>query len=65
MPYNVSGRFVAENGFSAPGSIKIIVEKKSERLLGIHLLGAYASEQIWGAALALERKLPLSALREW
>ena len=63
MPYNVSGRFVAENGFSAPGSIKIIIEKSSERLLGIHLLGAYASEQIWGAALALERKLPISALR--
>ncbi len=63
MPYNVSGRFVAENGFSAPGSIKIIIEKSSERLLGIHLLGAYASEQIWGAALALERRLPLSAFR--
>jgi len=27
------------------------------------MLGAYASEHIWGAALALERKLPLSALR--
>ncbi|GAB6276834.1 MAG: dihydrolipoyl dehydrogenase [Rectinema sp.] len=62
-PYGVSGRFIAENGFSAPGSIKIILEKTSERILGVHMLGAYASEHIWGAALALERKLPLSALQ--
>ncbi len=62
-PYGVSGRFIAENGFSAPGSIKIIMEKDSQRLLGIHLLGPYASEHIWGLALALERRLPLSALQ--
>lgn len=62
-PYGVSGRFIAENGFSSPGSIKIIFEKTSQRLLGVHMLGAYASEHIWGAALALERRLPLSALQ--
>ena len=62
-PYGVSGRFIAENGFSAPGSIKIIMEKDSQRLLGIHLLGPYASEHIWGLTLALERRLPLSALQ--
>lgn len=62
-PYGVSGRFIAENGFSAPGSIKIIMEKDSQRLLGIHLLGPYASEHIWGLALALERRLPWSALQ--
>ncbi len=62
-PYGVSGRFIAENGFSSPGSVKIIFEKDSQRILGVHMLGAYASEHIWGAALAIERKLPLSALR--
>ncbi|HBK58013.1 MAG TPA: dihydrolipoyl dehydrogenase [Spirochaetaceae bacterium] len=62
-PYGVSGRFIAENGLSSPGSVKIVFEKTSQRILGVHMLGAYASEHIWGAALALERKLPLSALR--
>jgi len=62
-PYGVSGRFIAENGFSSPGSVKIIFEKNSQRIVGVHMLGAYASEHIWGAALAIERKLPLSALR--
>lgn len=63
-PYAVSGRFVAENGLTAPGSIKIVVEKSSERILGVAMLGAYASEHIWGAALALERRLTLGALQE-
>lgn len=62
-PYGVSGRFIAENGFSALGSIKIILEKQSRRLLGVHLLGPSASEHIWGLTLALERRLPLSALQ--
>ncbi len=62
-PYGVSGRFIAENGFSSPGSVKIIFEKTGQRILGVHMLGAYASEHIWGAALTLERRLPLSALQ--
>lgn len=62
-PYGVSGRFIAENGFSAVGSIKIILEKQSHKLLGAHLLGPSASEHIWGLTLALERKLSLSALQ--
>jgi len=64
MPYAVSGRFVAENGLTAPGSIKIVAEKSTGRILGVAMLGAYASEHIWGAALALERRLTLSALQE-
>ena len=63
-PYAVSGRFVAENGITAPGSIKIVVEKGTERILGVAMLGAYASEHIWGLTLALERRLTLRALRE-
>jgi len=63
-PYAVSGRFVAENGLTASGSIKIIAEKTTGRILGVAMLGAYASEHIWGLALALERRLTLSALQE-
>lgn len=63
-PYGVSGRFIAENGFSSPGSIRIVTERTSGRVLGVHLLGAYASEQIWGAALALEQGATLAMLRD-
>ena len=63
-PYAVAGRFIAENGFTSPGSIKIILEKNSGRILGVHMLGAYASEHIWGAALAIERRLSIAALKD-
>jgi dihydrolipoamide dehydrogenase len=62
--YAVSGRFIAENGITAQGALKIIAEKSTQRILGVHLLGAYAAEHIWGAALALERKLTLDAFRK-
>jgi len=62
-PYAVSGRFIAENGITAQGALKIVVEKSTQQILGVHMLGTYASEHIWGAALAVERKLTLDAFR--
>lgn len=44
-----SGRFVAENE-RADGLCKVLVDRKDNRLIGVHLLGAYAGEIIWGAA---------------
>ncbi len=57
LPLRVSGRFAAENGFAAPGSVKVIAEAASGRILGIHVLGAYASEIIWGGAALIEQEL--------
>jgi dihydrolipoamide dehydrogenase len=57
LPLRVSGRFVAENGFAAPGSVKVIAEAASGRILGVHILGAYASEIIWGASALIEQEL--------
>jgi len=58
-----SGRYVAEcNG--EEGICKLIVEKKSRRLLGVHLLSPYASEIIYGAALMLETRLSIEEIKE-
>lgn len=51
-----SGRFVAENE-GADGICKVIVDKKRRTILGVHLLGAYSGEIIWGAAAMLEMQL--------
>ena len=51
-----SGRFVAENE-GADGLCKIIVDKKRRTLLGVHLIGAYSGEIIWGAAEMLELQM--------
>jgi dihydrolipoamide dehydrogenase len=58
-----SGRFVAENE-GGDGLCKIIVDKKRRTILGIHLIGAYAGEIIWGAAEMLELQLRVTDARQ-
>ena len=60
----MSGRFVAENGVRGPGAVKIIADRDSRTILGIHMLGTYAPETIWGAAAALENELSIDDLRQ-
>jgi len=64
VPLKVSGRFVAENGFGIPGTCKVLADPHKGRILGIHLVGPYASEIIWGAALILEQELRIQDVRE-
>ncbi|MDR2376373.1 MAG: dihydrolipoyl dehydrogenase [Treponema sp.] len=63
-PMVVSGRFIAENGVKAPGSVKVIVDAANRRILGVHVLGPYASEMIWGAAALIENEMRVSDVRE-
>lgn len=58
-----SGRFLAENE-GEDGICKLLVDKKDRRLLGVHLLGNYASEIIYGAGLMIEQNLPLPDLKK-
>ena len=64
VPLSVSGRFVAENGVRGPGAVKIVADAGTRAVLGIHVLGSYAPETIWGAALALESELTIDDLRQ-
>lgn len=64
VPLRVSGRFVAENGFAAPGIAKLIAEAGTGRIIGLHIVGAYASETIWGASAAIEEELSVADLRQ-
>ena len=58
-----SGRFVAENE-GADGICKILVDKKRRTVLGVHLLGTYSGEIIWGAAEMLEMQLRVTDARQ-
>ena len=58
-----SGRFVAENE-GADGLCKIIIDKKRRTVLGVHILGAYAGEIIWGAAEMIEMQLRVTDARQ-
>ena len=57
-----SGRFVAEN--EGDGLCKILVDKRHRTVLGVHIIGSYASETIWGAAALIETELTVSDARE-
>jgi dihydrolipoamide dehydrogenase len=47
---NYSGRYFAENE-GGDGICKLIVDEKNNTLMGVHMIGSYASEIIYGAAL--------------
>lgn len=58
-----SGRFVAENE-GADGLCKILVDKKRRNILGVHLVGTYSGEIIWGAAEMLELQMRVTDARQ-
>ena len=58
-----SGRFVAENQGS-DGICKILIDKESRTILGVHLIGSYSGEIIWGAAAMIEQKLRVTDARK-
>ena len=51
-----SGRYIAENE-GGDGIVKIIVDKKHKTILGVHMIGSYASEIIYGAAMMVAREM--------
>ena len=50
-----------ENG---QGFCKLVWDVTRDRLVGVHIVGSYASEMIYGAALMLETELPLEQLKK-
>ncbi|MBQ9929352.1 MAG: dihydrolipoyl dehydrogenase [Oscillospiraceae bacterium] len=63
LPMVYSGRFVAENE-GADGLCKVIIDKKKRNVLGVHLIGAYSGEIIWGAAAMIEMQLRVTDARQ-
>jgi len=58
-----SGRFVAENE-GGDGLCKIIIDKKRRTVLGVHMIGSYTGEIIWGAAEMIELQLRVTDARQ-
>lgn len=64
VPMIVSGRFVAENGVKSAGTVKVIADEKNGRILGVHILGSYASEMIWGASALIENEMRVEDVKQ-
>ncbi len=63
LPMNYSGRYMAENE-RGDGICKLLVDKKYKKLIGVHMIGSYASEIIYGAAIMLETEMRVNDIKE-
>lgn len=52
FPFAASGRALAAN--DATGMVKVIADKETDRILGVHIIGPQASELIAQAVIAME-----------
>ena len=59
-----SGRYVAENE-GGDGIVKIIVGKEHNNIIGVHMIGSYASEIIYGAAMMVEREMRVDSVKDF
>ncbi len=59
-----NGRFLAEVGKKAAGLCRVIVEKETNVIVGIQLIGPYSSEIIHSAATIIESELRVEEVSE-
>lgn len=58
-----SGRYVAENE-DGDGICKVLIDKKYRNIIGVHMIGSYASEVIYGAGLMIETEMRVEDIKE-
>ena len=63
LPMTANGRFLAENE-GKRGLWKVVVDAQTQALLGVHIIGAAASELIYGAAAMIEDEFRVQDIEE-
>ena len=63
LPMTYSGRFVAENE-GETGLCKMIVDKRNQTVLGVHLIGNPCSEFISAASFAVRMGYTVSEMQQ-
>lgn len=58
-----SGRYLAENE-GGDGICKVLVDKKYRHIIGVHMIGNYASEIIYGANILMETEMKINDIKE-
>ena len=64
LPLSYSGRYLAENE-GGKGIMKIVVDKDHNKILGFHMIGTYASEIVYGAAMMVGKEMRLSEIQKF
>ena len=63
VPMQHSGRYVAET-LRGDGFAKIVYDIDKEMIIGINMVGSYASEMIYGAAMMLETQMSVEQIKK-
>ena len=63
LPMMYSGRYAAENE-GGDGICKILLERQSGIVIGVHMIGSYSSEIIYGAAMMVEKGMKVENVKE-
>ena len=58
-----SGRYIAENEHGN-GILKVITDNKHHNVIGLHMIGSYASEIIYGAAMMVETEMRVADIQK-
>lgn len=58
-----SGRYLAENE-GGDGICKVLVDKKYRRVIGVHMIGNYSSEIIYGAVMMIETEMRVDDIKQ-
>jgi dihydrolipoamide dehydrogenase len=59
-----SGRYVAENE-GGDGIVKVLIDKTHRNVVGVHMIGNYASEIIYGAAMMVEKNMRIENIQKF
>jgi dihydrolipoamide dehydrogenase len=63
LPMTYSGRYAAENE-RGDGICKILIDKRLRTVIGVHMIGSYSSEIIYGAAMMIEKGMRVDDLKK-
>ena len=63
LQMRANGRFIAENP-GENGLCKVIIDSRTDTVIGIHILGGVSSEMAYGAAAIVERELTVGDVKE-
>lgn len=63
MTMNYSGRYVAENE-GGDGICKVLIHKKHRNIIGVHMIGNFASEIILSAGIMIETEMKVEHAQE-
>lgn len=63
LPMMFSGRYMAENE-GGDGIIKVVIDRKWNTVVGVHMIANYSSELIWGADALISREVPMDGIKK-